>query len=225
MTVGDLEAIRQPLRGIMHYRQKQSGGGSARIIDILEDESGIVSQRRATNLRAVDMRAYRQLVEAELKKHFDTDPVLKKIRAGEPVSPQEVGSVVSLVLTQNPHVSRDDLNEFFYATAPALDLAIRSIVGLEPEAVKARFAEFVLKHPSMTAKQTRFLALLQNHIARHGFITIDKLYELPFTTVDADGPEGIFERAEELDELIEIVNVFAPPRDSGGAGSDEGTMH
>ena len=37
-------------------------------------------------MKTVDMKAYQQVIEAELKKHFETDPTLKKIRAGEPVS-------------------------------------------------------------------------------------------------------------------------------------------
>ena len=40
-------------------------------------------------------------------------------------------------------------------------------------------AQFVNRHPSLTAKQTRFLGLLTNHIARYGSITIEKLYDQP----------------------------------------------
>jgi hypothetical protein len=79
-----------------------------------------------------------------------------------------IQALVSLVLIQSPNASRDVLEEFFADTALPLDFAIRSIVGLDPEAVAARFAEFARRHPSITAKQTRFLALLQNHIARFG---------------------------------------------------------
>ena len=58
---------------------------------------------------------------------------------------------------------------------------------MESKAVAGKFSEFARKHPKLTAKQTRFLGLLQNHIARYGSITVDRLYEQPFTVVDADG--------------------------------------
>ena len=227
VTVQDLETIRTPLREIIHYRVKDAGAAlPAKIIDVSEDESGILTGRRSTSLRSVDMKAYKQLVEAELKKHFETNPVLKKIRAGDPVSPEDLQALVSLVLTQNPDVTRRDLEDFFQSTAMPLDMAIRSIVGLDPAAVKSKFSEFVINHPKLTAKQTRFLALLQNHIVKFGFITIDRLYDQPFTVVDSDGPEGIFDRREDVDDLMKIINLFAPsPLDDDSASAKDRTPH
>ena len=226
-TVQDLESVRGPLREIIHYREKQTGGGVPPIvIDVSEDADGIITSQRSTSLKTVDMKAYEHLVEAELKKHFKNNPVLKKIRAGQPVSEDDLQVLVSLVLTQNPHVTRKNLKEFFQLTALPLDIAIRSIVGIDPEAVKAKFSEFVLKHPSLTAKQIRFLVLLQNHIIKFGFITIEKLYDQPFTVVDADGPEGIFDRLEDVDDLMKIINLFAPPPESeDGTDCNDRTMH
>jgi type I site-specific restriction endonuclease len=80
------------------------------------------------------------------------------------------------------------------------------------EVVRRRFADFVHKHPQLTAKQTRFLSLLQNHIAKYGSIEIDRLYEPPFTTVDSNGLDGVFSAEAEIDELIDILDTFSPPR-------------
>lgn len=222
VSVQDLELVRGPLREIIHYREKQTGAAVLpKIIDVSEEPEDIVTSRRRTNLRTVEMEAYKHLVEDELKKHFETNPVLKKIRTGETVNKEDLESLVSLVLTQNPHITRKDLNEFFRATAQPLYVTIRSIVGLDPEAVKAKFSDLVLKNPSLTAKQTRFLTLLQNHIIKFGFITVEKLYDQPFTVVDADGPEGVFDRPEEIDDLIKIVNLFAPPQEGGDDADQE----
>jgi len=134
--------------------------------------------------------------------------------------------LVSLVLTQNPNVTQKDLEEFFALTALPLDITIRSIVGLDPEAVKSKFSRFVIDHPALTAKQTHFLKLLQNHIIKYGFITIDHLYDQPFTVVDADGPEGIFDRREDVDELMKIVKLFAPRSEAEeSAEQDDRTVH
>jgi type I restriction enzyme R subunit len=160
------------------------------------------------------MKAYQQIVEAELKRHFDTNPTLQKIRAGEAVSEADIQALVSLVLIQSSNASREVLEEFFSETALPLDFAIRSIVGLDPESVAMRFAEFARRHPMLTAKQTRFLGLLQNHIARFGSVTLDRLYEQPFTVVDADGLDGVFEKPEEIDDLLDMLSIYEPP---GGA--------
>jgi type I restriction enzyme R subunit len=216
VTVADLESVRKPLREVMHHRDRQGTMSlPAKIIDVTEDAAGFQTNRRATSLKTVDMKAYQQIVEAELKRHFDTNPTLKKIRAGESVSEADIQALVSLVLIQSPNASREVLEEFFAETAGPLDFAIRSIVGLDPEAVAARFADFARRHPSLTAKQTRFLGLLQNHIARFGSVTLDRLYEQPFTVVDADGLDGVFEKPEEIDDLLDILSDFAPPSGVG----------
>ena len=221
VTVGDLESVRKPLREIMHHRDRQGAMPlPAKIIDVTEDAAGFQTNRRATSLKTVDMKAYQQIVEVELKRNFDTNQTLKKIRTGEAVSEADIQALVSLVLIQSPNASREVLEVFFADTARPLDFAIRSIVGLDPEAVAARFAEFARRHPRLTAKQTRFLGLLQNHIARFGSVTLDRLYEQPFTVVDADGLDGVFEKAEEIDDLLEMLSVFAPPP-AASAGTNE----
>ena len=217
VTVQALEEARLSLREIMHHRQR--GGGQAlppKIVDITEDAAGLQYNRRSASLRSVYMKAYQQIVEAELKKHFETNPTLKKIRACQPVSESDLQALVSLILTQSPNASREVLAGFFRATAEPLQFAIRAIIGMDPEAVKAMFSDFARRHPKLTAKQTRFLALLQNHIARYGSITVDRLYDAPFTVVDSDGLDGAFEDETEVNDLLEIVRRFGPPTEARG---------
>ena len=104
--------------------------------------------------------------------------------------------------------SANILKSFFSDTAAPLYLAIRMIVGMDPEAVRDKFTSFVQKHPKLTAKQIRFLSLLQNHITRYGTIEVERLYDAPFTVIDADGPDGVFENEGDLSEIIEIVRSF-----------------
>ena len=75
---------------------------------------------------------------------------------------------------------------------------------MDPRTISRHFAEFVLKRPDLTAKQTRFLGLVKSHLAQHGSITIDKLYEQPFTVLDSEGLDGIFGELE-IEELIQSI--------------------
>ena len=215
LSVEKLEKIRKPLREIMHHRDKATYSPvPAKIIDVTETASAVQTGRRKIKLDAVNMKAYRHVVEEELRKHFDDNPTLQKIGRGEAVSESDIQKLVSLILVQTPGANKEILEEFFSETAVPLDFAIRSIIGLAPEAVEAKFAEFALKHPALKAKQTRFLGLLKNHIVRYGSITRDKLYEQPFTVVDIDGPDGVFDKSEDIDELMIIIDQFAPPASS-----------
>ena len=212
VTVPELEGVRKSLREIMHHRARRTSQPlPPKVIDVSESDAEVQYRRRPTNLNSVDMKAYQQIIEAELKRHFDSNPTLQKIRAGIPVSEADIQALVSLVLVQSPNASKEVLQHFFVETAAPLEFAIRSIIGLDPEAVASRFAAFAQKHPALTAKQTRFLNLLQNHIARFGSITLDHLYEQPFTVVDINGLDGVFSKPEEIDDLLDILDGFVPP--------------
>ncbi len=211
VTVADLEAIRIDLRSIMQHKE---GTGieppKPKIYDIAEDETEIQSGKRSSTIRSIDLAAYRKRVEEALSELFDSNPTLKKIRSGESVTEADLQGLVSLVLTQHADLDLGILTEFYPETAGQLDAAIRSIIGMEPDAVKNRFTLFVQKHPSLTAKQTRFIGLLQNHIAKNGNVEIDRLYEAPFTSIDNDGLDGVFTDEGQIIELLDIIHSFDP---------------
>lgn len=208
VTVAQLESVRQELRTIIHHQQKPGRGSATgpKIIDVSDGD--VRAATRTSSVPGVDMKVYQKQVEEALIQLFERDPTLRKIRRSEPVSSAELAQLTALVLTQHPDVRLDVLAQFYDAALP-LDFILRSIVGMEPAVVKARFAAFVQKHPGLNAKQTRFLSLLQNHLARHGAIEIARLYDSPFTRVDADSIDGVFSD-EQADELIALLNTFGP---------------
>lgn len=205
----DLETLRHELRSIWQYRDITSDPRPyPKIIDITDGDE--IYEPHPTYLPSVDMMAYRKRVEETLSKLFETNGTLQKIKQGEPVSDQDLTALTTLVLIQNPDIDLNILKQFYEETAVSLDFIIRSLIGMDSEAVRQRFSDFVHKHPQLTAKQTRFLSLLQNHIAKYGSIEIDRLYEPPFTTVDSNGLDGVFKAEAEIDELIDILDTFKP---------------
>lgn len=208
--VAALETVREELRGIMRHRVVgPTVGGKPRVLDVTEDASKFEFGRHVPKLEGTELVTYRQRVEQVLTGLFETNPILRKIRRGEPVAESDLTALVSLVLTQHPDVNLVWLTEFYPDTAGDLAAAIRTIVGMEPEIVAERFGEFFTRHPQLSAKQQRFMALLQNHIAKFGAVTLDKLYEAPFTQVSPDGPDGVFDDAA-VEELITVIDRFRP---------------
>lgn len=210
VTVADLEGVREDLRGIMKYRASKSvPSPPPKILDVAEVRENVQSYEVKPTMDGLDLVQYRTRVEEVLRKLFDENEVLQRIKAGDPVTDDDLRALVSLVLTQEPDLDLSDLIEYYPETAGHLDLAIRSIIGLDAEAVKARFAAFDRKHTKLNSMQLRFLALLQNHIAKYGSIEIERLYEAPFTTLSADGVDGIFAE-DQINDLIEIIGEFQP---------------
>jgi len=208
-TVAGLEGVRQELRGIMHHHN--SGGANPlppRTVDV--EDGDIEFKQRKANLKEVDMIAFRRRAEETLKPLFDKNPTLIKIRNGQIVSEADLNALTSMVLTQNPGVNLELLREFYTETATPLDFMIRSIIGMDSQAVKERFESFVHRYPQLSSTQIRFLSMLENHISKYGSIELGRLYETPFTSVHSDGLDGIFKDERQIEDILGILQTFQP---------------
>lgn len=207
-----LENIRVELRSIMQYTE---GSGieqtPPKYTNVDEDEAEVQTFLRSSGVVSIDQAAYRERVEAALRELFDKDPTLQKIRKGEPVSEGDLERLVSLVLTKHPDVDLHVLEEFYPDLAEHLDVIIRSIIGMEEDAVRERFQTFVQKQPKLSANQTKFLDLLQNLIAKNGGIEMEQLVDAPFTSLNADGIFGLFPNEGQREDLLSIVRTFKKP--------------
>ncbi|MDI3323391.1 DEAD/DEAH box helicase family protein [Pontibacterium granulatum] len=211
LTFDALEQKRMALRGIIHLRDKGSlpPAEPLPVIDIKEDQGGYHIAERPTTIVTVDYQIFRQEVEQTLAPLFDTDPVLQKIRNGEPVSDAELQQLNALVHVQNPNLDLDTLTEFFPESGASLDQMLRTLIGMDAKAVESAFTEFVQSHHiNLNAQQQRFIALLKNHLCKYGTINVAQLYDPPFTAVHHDGLDGIFNREEQADALVALVKQF-----------------
>ncbi len=207
ISVERLEHARKELRGIMKYRR---GGG----------EPGEGTQTTGTKdgaikdiVRAVyisgeaEALQYRRRLKTILDDMLASNPVLQKIYNDEPYQLDELKTLTSTILTSNPGVNLEILNQFYGRTADQLHETIRELVGMNPLAVEAHFTNFLHQHPSLTAQQVRFMNLLKSHIAKHGSISIEKLYEPPFDSVSHEGVDGVF-KPEDVDDLVTVLKPF-----------------
>ena len=84
-----------------------------------------------------------------------------------------------------------------------LGLFIRSLVGLDREAAKQAFGIF-LSGSTPSANQIEFINLIIDHLTHHGIMEPGLLYESPFTDINAQGPEGVF-NSTQVDTLISVL--------------------
>lgn len=203
-----LEELRGNLRPIMQYRQESSFIAAPTPVVDVDDES-LESNILQHLANPVQMKLWEERISRVLDQILDTNPVLQRIRRNEPVTETDLEELVSLVLTQNPDVDINVLREF-YGEARPLEYILRLIVGMDATAVKERFQAFVQRFPSLDSRQTRFLRMLQNHISRFGSIDIPQLYAEPFTRIDAEGLDGVFDEGH-IELLSEILSEFQDP--------------
>lgn len=217
MNTEALEDVRHKLRATMQYRVKPTRTAILpKVIDVHEDGDLIESRVRKVRLDDLDKAAYRSRIQEALQNLFEESETLQRIKAGEPVAEADVLALTSLVLTQEPDLDLNDLLDYYPETAGHLDLAIRRIIGLDANAVRANFEQFVRRHPTLNSMQIQFLDMLQNYIAKYGAIELERLYDQPFTTINSDGVDGVFSD-EEIDDLIGILETFQPKSPHGGS--------
>ena len=211
-TFGQLDTMREALRGIVALAEVpiKPPPMPTTVLDVKENEADYRIEHRSTNVKSVDFVIYRKAVQAALEPLFATDPVLQKVRRGEPITPEELDQLNSLLHTRNPNVNLATLREFYPNTVVPLAHILRAIVGLDHEAVEAKFTTFAQSH-ALTSQQLRFLAMLKDHIRQFGAIAVAQLFDAPFNTLHVEGVSGVFPNETQLDELVALVRGFGEP--------------
>jgi len=203
-SLDDLEQVRIDLRSILQHRDKGAvPKPTPRIIDVQDSDE--IREQQPTYLTAVDMASYRIKVEQALKPLFGQNPVLQKIRNGKAVTAVELAQLNALIHTQHPDIDLNTLKDF-YSTAVPMEQILRTIVGMDSEAVNQHFADFIQHYPSLSARQVQFLSLLKRQIAQSGAIEINYLYEMPFAAIGE--PDTVFTNAQQIDDLLAIIESF-----------------
>jgi type I restriction enzyme R subunit len=198
VTTPMLDSVRRRLRLLVRLIDKRQ-----RVILYTDFEDDLGAPEDVTLpefTTANDWEKFRAKVRAFLLSHQDVTAI-QKLRRNEPLT---AGDLVELerILTESGSARPEDLQRA-RTESESLGLFLRSIVGLDREAAKDAFSEF-LTSEVLSGNQIEFLNMIIDHLADHGLMDPETLYSSPFTDVTPMGPEGLFE-PEELDRLIDIL--------------------
>jgi type I restriction enzyme, R subunit len=150
-----------------------------------------------------DMDAFRRKARLFLKPHENHIAVLK-VKRNEPLTPTDLKELERIFLDAGV----DETALGALQTDGGLPRFVRALVGLDREAAKRAFTEF-LNNRRLSADQLEFLDLVIDHLTARGVMDPKLLYEAPFTDFNRNGVEGVFEKADVV-RLVQILREIEP---------------
>nr|WP_294897168.1 DEAD/DEAH box helicase family protein [uncultured Pedobacter sp.] len=202
-----IEETRKEIRGLLKFIEKERKEvfytnltdeltGDIEIVNILSDAPG-------TSI------TYYNRVASFIRKHSNY-LVIAKIKNNEAISTKELEQLRQLLFNEDPDTALH-LDEVL----DGIDfmIFIRSIIGLDVQAAKALFAEFI-NHPGINATQMNFMNTLINYLSQNGTIDQAMLFERPFTDIDQNGILGLFEE-DDARKIINIIDRFNQSSSTG----------
>ena len=183
-----LEDLRIRVRGLVQFIDK-----SKRKIVYTDFEDEIIGVRPDDGLIMPKMtgKQYAKKVEDYLRSHQD-EIAIQRLRNNQPLTPTDLQSLEKTLLSIGEDEGQRLLTSMLQMEEmPTLAHLVRRIVGMDRSAAKAAFATF-LDDRTLNAPQIRFVELVIDQLTARGFMEPSALYEQPFSSLHADGPEGLF---------------------------------
>jgi type I restriction enzyme R subunit len=147
------------------------------------------------------MDNYRKRVEQYIRSH-ENHLTIHKLKTNTPITAGELSELERLLFEAGDLGGKERFEQE-YGHKP-LGVFIRSIVGLDQQAVEAAFAEFLQQH-SWSAEQMRFISAIIKHLTKNGAIHSRMLMtESPFTSIHDMGIIGLFDTVE----ISQIVGIL-----------------
>lgn len=199
ITLPMIEDVRRRIRGLVQFVDKTS---SASVYTALDDQIGEASEVTLTSFSAgINLAQYKRKVEAYIRAN-ENHVAIAKLRHNRPLTPMDLEELERFVYGAEVVGGREAF-EKHYGNGRPLTVFIRSLVGLDRNAAKEAFADF-LDENRYTSQQIRFVEMIIDRLVRNGVIDPAQLYEPPFTSIHYEGVDGAFSDTA-ADALIKVV--------------------
>jgi len=196
--LAELEDMRLRLRGLIPLLEKQK---RKIVYTAFEDEVLDVRDETVIDMPKMTGAQYEKKVREYLKNHLD-DETIQRLRRNEALSTADLERLERILVTigegDGPTLLSSLLTQ---REAPSLPYFVRSLVGMDLATAQATFAEY-LSDRSLKPQQIRFVEMVIEQLTARGVIEASALYEAPFISLHAGGPDELFAGQEAIIEGI-----------------------
>ncbi|WP_088891255.1 DEAD/DEAH box helicase family protein [Leptolyngbya ohadii] len=198
VTVPMLERARKRLRSLVRLIEKTR---REPLYTNFEDKLGTETEIELSSFGSgTEFDRFRAKARQFLLAHED-HITIHKLRFNQPLTPTDLSELERILLESG--IGTPEHLEYAKETSQGLGLFIRSLVGLNREAAKQAFGQF-LSGSATSANQIEFINLVIDYLTHHGIMEPALLYESPFTDICPEGPEGVFD-SEQVSGLISVL--------------------
>ncbi|MGC1550458.1 MAG: DEAD/DEAH box helicase family protein [Rhodanobacter sp.] len=203
ITVPMIESARRKLRGLIQFIERRS---IKPVYSVLTDE---ISEATLIDLKdfstGINLAQYKKKVEAYIRAN-ENHIAIAKLKHNKPLTPTDLRELERFVYESEPVESRTRFEQCYGADKP-LSVFIRSLVGLDRNAAKEAFGQF-LDESRYSSQQIRFVDMVIDRLTQRGVMDPGLLYEPPFTGLHHEGLDGAFPDADAgvIMAIIEEIN-------------------
>jgi type I restriction enzyme R subunit len=201
INVKKLDALRSALRDLIKYLDTQK---QEPIYTHFEDELDYdgIKTRGHVNTSYESLQSYKDRVESYIRKNND-HLTIQKLRNNIAVTKDELNAVENMLFTESVAGTKEQFIQQ-YGEKP-LGAFIRSITGVDQTALNEAFADF-LQIGELRADQMTFINTIISYLSKNGTIDKAMLFQSPFTDLNDQGIDGVFDDDADLVKVIKIID-------------------
>ena len=201
INVKKLDSLRSALRDLIKYLDTQK---QEPIYTHFEDELDYdgIKVRGHVNTSYESLQSYKDRVESYIRKNKD-HLTIQKLRKNIAVTKDELNAVENMLFTESVAGTKEQFVQQ-YGEKP-LGAFIRSITGVDQAVLNEAFADF-LQTGELRADQMTFINTIISYLSKNGTINKAMLFESPFTDLNDQGIDGVFDDDAEIVKVIKIID-------------------
>ena len=209
IALSGLEELRLRMRGLVPFLDKQT---RTVVYTDFKDEITAVREDAAVYLPKMTGVEYEKKVQEYLKNHLD-HIVIRRLRNNKRLTAADLRGLEQTLVEIGEDDGRTLLTGLLARhDAPSLVHFVRSMVGMDRAAAQEAFSEF-LSNRSLTTPQIRFVEMVIDQLTARGVMEPSALYEAPFSSVHAGGPDELFAgKSNVIDGIFEKLKTLRPER-------------
>ena len=201
VTLPMLEEVRRRLRALMGLIETV---GREPLYTHFADELGALQERDTAALLSRDEFQQFRLRAREFLRAHDDHLSMQRLRRNQPLTPTDLDELRRFLLSHG--IGSEQVIQRAAEECNGFGLFIRSLVGLDRNAAKELFADF-LADGTHTATQIRFINEILDELTSRGVMDPARLYDPPFSDLAPTGPEDLFSE-EEVDNICQLLDLI-----------------